>query len=46
MLEWAAILEAIGEAQTGDRATGRPRLLGCWEQTEPSQHAYRCVLAH
>ena len=46
MLEWAAILDAIGEAQTGDRATGRRRLLGCWEQTEPSQHAYRCVLAH
>jgi hypothetical protein len=46
VLEWAAILDAIGEAQTGDRATGRRRLLGCWEQTEPSQHAYRCVLAH
>ena len=46
MLVWTTILEAIGEAQTGDRATGRQRLLGCWEQTEPSQHAYRCVLAH
>jgi hypothetical protein len=46
MLEWAAILEAIGQAQTGDRATGRQALLACWEQTEPSEHAYRCVLAH
>ncbi len=46
MLEWTAILEAIGEAQTGDPETGRQRLLGCWEQTKPSQHAYRCVLAH
>ena len=46
MLEWAAILEAIGRAQTGDRATGRQALRACWEQTEPAQHAYRCVLAH
>ena len=46
MLGWATILGAIGEAQAGDQATGRQRLLGCWEQTEPAQHAYRCVLAH
>jgi hypothetical protein len=46
VLEWATILEAVGGAQTGDHATGRQRLLGCWEQTEPGQHAYRCVLAH
>ncbi len=46
MLEWAAILEAIGEAQTGDRVAGRQRLLACWDQSLPAQHAYRCVLAH
>jgi hypothetical protein len=46
MLEWAAILEAIGQAQTGDRTSGRQALLAYWEQTEAAQHAYRCVLAH
>jgi hypothetical protein len=46
MLEWAAILEAIGQAQTGDRTSGRQALLASWEQTEAAQHAYRCVLAH
>jgi hypothetical protein len=46
VLEWASILDAVGQAQTGDPATDRQRLLGCWEQTEPAQHAYRCVLAH
>ena len=46
MLEWPLILEAIGLAQTGDRTTGRQALLACWEQTDPAQHAFRCVLAH
>ena len=46
MLEWPTILEAIGLAQTGDRTTGRQALLACWEQTDPAQHAFRCVLAH
>ena len=26
--------------------TGRQALLACWEQTDPAQHAFRCVLAH
>ena len=46
MLEWPLILEAIGLAQTGDRTTGRQALLACWEQTDPTEHAFRCVLAH
>ena len=46
MLEWPTILEAIGLAQTGDRTTGQQALLACWEQTDPAQHAFRCVLAH
>jgi hypothetical protein len=46
MLEWPTILEAIGLAQTGDRTTGRQALLACWEQTDPTEHAFRCVLAH
>lgn len=44
--EWTAILEAIGQAQTGDRDAGRDRLLACWARTGPADHAYRCVLAH
>ena len=46
MLEWATVLAAIGEAQTGDRSLGRHRLLSCWAETSPGEHAYRCVLAH
>jgi hypothetical protein len=46
MLEWPTILEAIGLAQTRDRTTGQQALLTCWEQTDPAQHAFRCVLAH
>ena len=42
MLEWPTILEAIGLAQTGDRTTGRQALLACWEQTGPTEHAFRC----
>jgi hypothetical protein len=44
--DWTTILEAIGEAQTGDRPSGREGLLACWAQTTPEDHAYRCVLAH
>lgn len=46
MMEWSTILEAIGLAQTGDRAAGRQALLSCWEQTAPADHGQRCVLAH
>jgi hypothetical protein len=46
MMEWATILEAIGQAQTGERTAGRQALLACWEQTAPADHAQRCVLAH
>jgi hypothetical protein len=45
-LDWATVLAAVGEAQTGDRTSGRDRLLSCWTQTTPGDHAYRCVLAH
>jgi hypothetical protein len=45
-LEWPVILEAIGRAQTGERAAGREGLLACWSRTSPEDHAYRCVLAH
>ena len=45
MLEWGAIIEAIGLAQSRDSETGRQRLLERWEQTDRAQHAYRCVLA-
>jgi hypothetical protein len=46
MMEWSTILEAIGQAQTGERTAGRQALLACWEQTAPTDHAQRCVLAH
>ena len=45
-MEWSTILEAIGRSQTGDRDGGRAALDACWAQTEPGDHAYRCVLAH
>ena len=45
-LDWATVLAAVGEAQTGDRTSGRDRLFSCWTQTTPGDHAYRCVLAH
>ena len=45
-MEWATILAAIGRSQTGDRNEGREALEACWAQTEPGDHAYRCVLAH
>ena len=40
------ILQAVGGAQTGERAAGREGLLACWARTAPADHAYRCVLAH
>jgi hypothetical protein len=46
VLEWPVILEAIGRAQTGERATGRDGLMACWSRTTLADHAYRCVLAH
>lgn len=46
VLDWATVLAAVGEAQTGDRTSGRHRLLNCWARTTPGDHAYRCVLAH
>jgi hypothetical protein len=46
VLDWATVLAAVGEAQTGDRTSGRRRLLNCWARTTPGDHAYRCVLAH
>ncbi|MEP6649066.1 MAG: hypothetical protein ABJA74_04035 [Lapillicoccus sp.] len=46
MVEWTAILEAVGRSQTDDRASGRDGLDGCWQRTGPDDHAYRCVLAH
>ena len=45
-LDWAIVLAAVGEAQTGDPTSGRHRLLACWAQTTSDDHAYRCVLAH
>jgi hypothetical protein len=45
-LDWATVLAAVGEAQTGDPTSGRHRLLACWAQTTSDDHAHRCVLAH
>lgn len=44
MLEWGVVLEAVGSAQSADRAAARARLSALWEQTDvPAQ---RCVVAH
>jgi hypothetical protein len=45
-VEWATVLAAVREAQTGDRTSARHRLLACWAETTAGDHAYRCVLAH
>ena len=45
-MDWATILAAVGRSQTGDRDGGREALGGCWAQSGPDDHAYRCVLAH
>lgn len=45
-MEWATVLAAVREAQTGDRTSARHRLLACWAETTAGDHAYRCVLAH
>lgn len=45
-MDWATILTAIGRSQTGHRDEGREALDACWAETEPGDHAYRCVLAH
>lgn len=44
MLEWAEVLDAVGTAQTADRATARARLTAVWERAEAPAH--RCVIAH
>jgi len=46
VLDWTTLLAAVGEAQTGDRTSGRDGLLACWARTTAVEHAYRCVLAH
>lgn len=45
-MEWSSILTAVGRSLTGDRDGGREALEACWAETEPRDHAYRCVLAH
>jgi hypothetical protein len=45
-LDWATVLSAVGQAQTGDRTSERDRQLSCWAQSTSGDHAYRCVLAH
>ena len=46
MTTWAEITEAVTFALGGDKPEGRRRLLACWEDTAPDDHAHRCVLAH
>ena len=46
MATWEKIIDAVSVALGGDKWEGRRRLLACWEETVPQDHAYRCVLAH
>lgn len=46
MAQWQAIVDAVGVALGGDSARGRDLLLACWDRTEHTDWAQRCVLAH
>jgi hypothetical protein len=46
MTEWNDITNAVGTALGGDRHGGRADLLACWDGTNETDHAQRCVLAH
>ncbi|QXQ10991.1 hypothetical protein [Paeniglutamicibacter sp. Y32M11] len=46
MIAWATITDAIFIAQGGDPNRGHELLLGCWNSTNPTDHAQRCIVAH
>lgn len=46
MNDWATITEAIAVALGGEKERGGKLLLDCWNATKPTDHTYRCVLAH
>ncbi|SOC55213.1 hypothetical protein [Ornithinimicrobium cerasi] len=43
---WDEVVAAVGLALGGDREEGLRALTACWEATEESDHAQRCVIAH
>lgn len=46
MNDWTTITDAIAVALSGEKERGGKLLLDCWNTTKPTDHAYRCVLAH
>ena len=46
MRDWDAVVAAVTTSLTGDKALGREQLLACWDDTDVTDHAHRCVLAH
>lgn len=46
MSDWTTITTAIGATLSGEKDRGRQLLLECWNETVPTDHAHRCVLAH
>lgn len=46
MNDWTTIIEAIAVALGGEKERGGKLLLDCWNATKPTDHTYRCVLAH
>ncbi|KYH45686.1 hypothetical protein [Branchiibius sp. NY16-3462-2] len=46
MNSWEPILEAVGAATAGRSDDAQETLQACWERTQPSDHAERCVIAH
>ncbi|MGL5852873.1 MAG: hypothetical protein ACRCZD_19000 [Phycicoccus sp.] len=46
MTQWPEVLDGVTSALAGERARGRELLERAWGRTEPTDHAYRCVIAH
>lgn len=46
MATWADIIAAVGLVLDGQRDDGEAALRRCWAQTDHSDHAQRCVIAH
>lgn len=46
MATWDPILDAVGTATAGRSDYAREALQACWDRTQSSDHAERCVIAH
>ncbi|WP_334138354.1 hypothetical protein [Corynebacterium variabile] len=46
MTSWDDITKAVGGAAVGRSNAARQALQECWDQTNPDDHAQRCIIAH